>query len=53
MKVKCFIEESGFVDKGEYLCRDWRMFMVKLWNHGLLDARTMDKCNVILEELQP
>ncbi|KAL0682456.1 hypothetical protein Bca4012_049303 [Brassica carinata] len=31
---------------------DWRMFMVKLWNHGLLDARTMDKCNVILEELQ-
>ncbi|CAF2138205.1 polycomb group protein EMBRYONIC FLOWER 2 isoform X1 [Brassica rapa] len=31
---------------------DWRMFMVKLWNHGLLDARTMDKCNVILEKLQ-
>ncbi|KAL1197306.1 Polycomb group protein EMBRYONIC FLOWER 2 [Cardamine amara subsp. amara] len=30
----------------------WRMFMVKLWNHGLLDARTMNNCNTILEQLQ-
>ncbi|CAG7909636.1 unnamed protein product [Brassica rapa] len=29
----------------------WRMFMVKLWNHGLLDARTMHNCNVFLEQL--
>ncbi|CAH2070437.1 unnamed protein product [Thlaspi arvense] len=32
-----------------YWC--WRVFMVKLWNHGLLDARTMNNCNVILEQL--
>lgn len=24
--------------------------MIKLWNHGLLDARTMNACNVILEQ---
>ncbi|XP_047169358.1 polycomb group protein EMBRYONIC FLOWER 2 isoform X1 [Vigna umbellata] len=28
----------------------WRIFMVKLYNHGLLDARTMNDCNVILEQ---
>ncbi|QCE05521.1 polycomb protein SUZ12 [Vigna unguiculata] len=27
----------------------WRIFMVKLYNHGLLDARTMNDCNIILE----
>ncbi|KAJ6703346.1 POLYCOMB GROUP PROTEIN EMBRYONIC FLOWER 2-RELATED [Salix viminalis] len=30
----------------------WRLFMIKLWNHGLLDARTMNKCNMILEQFQ-
>ncbi|GAB4825810.1 Polycomb group protein EMBRYONIC FLOWER 2 [Ancistrocladus abbreviatus] len=30
----------------------WRLFMIKLWNHGLLDARTMNNCNLILEEFQ-
>ncbi|GAV89333.1 VEFS-Box domain-containing protein [Cephalotus follicularis] len=30
----------------------WRLFMIKLWNHGLLDACTMNKCNVILEDYQ-
>ncbi|KAI4369994.1 hypothetical protein MLD38_018382 [Melastoma candidum] len=28
----------------------WRLFLIKLWNHGLLDAATMNSCNVILEE---
>ncbi|XP_057528118.1 polycomb group protein EMBRYONIC FLOWER 2 isoform X2 [Amaranthus tricolor] len=28
----------------------WRLFMIKLWNHGLLDARTMNKCSIILEQ---
>ncbi|XP_048320068.2 polycomb group protein EMF2B isoform X2 [Ziziphus jujuba] len=28
----------------------WRLFMIKLWNHGLLDACTMNNCNIILEE---
>ncbi|XP_042048448.1 polycomb group protein EMBRYONIC FLOWER 2-like isoform X1 [Salvia splendens] len=28
----------------------WRLFMIKLWNHGLLDARTMNSCNIILEQ---
>lgn len=27
----------------------WRLLMIKLWNHGLLDACTMNSCNVILE----
>ncbi|XP_024026871.1 polycomb group protein EMBRYONIC FLOWER 2 [Morus notabilis] len=27
----------------------WRLFMIKLWNHGLLDACTMNSCNIILE----
>ncbi|XP_051119653.1 polycomb group protein EMBRYONIC FLOWER 2 isoform X2 [Andrographis paniculata] len=30
----------------------WRLFMIKLWNHGLLDARTMNNCSVILEQCQ-
>ncbi|KAG4137068.1 hypothetical protein ERO13_D07G048300v2 [Gossypium hirsutum] len=28
----------------------WRLFMTKLWNHGLLDARTMNNCNIILQQ---
>ncbi|KAJ8752953.1 hypothetical protein K2173_008688 [Erythroxylum novogranatense] len=30
----------------------WRLFMIKLWNHGLLDARTMNNCNIILGQFQ-
>ncbi|CAI0450550.1 unnamed protein product, partial [Linum tenue] len=30
----------------------WRLLMVKLWNHGLLDARSMNKCNLVLEGIQ-
>ncbi|XP_059650980.1 polycomb group protein EMBRYONIC FLOWER 2-like isoform X3 [Cornus florida] len=30
----------------------WRLFMIKLWNHGVLDARTMNNCNLILEQCQ-
>ncbi|WOL07276.1 polycomb group protein EMF2B-like [Canna indica] len=30
----------------------WRLFMIKLWNHSLLDARTMNNCNLILEICQ-
>ncbi|OVA05066.1 Polycomb protein [Macleaya cordata] len=30
----------------------WRLLMIKLWNHSLLDAHTMDKCNIILERYQ-
>ncbi|XVF11297.1 hypothetical protein REPUB_Repub08aG0014600 [Reevesia pubescens] len=30
----------------------WRLLMIKLWNHGLLDARTMNNCNIILEQYQ-
>ncbi|XP_012839960.1 PREDICTED: polycomb group protein EMBRYONIC FLOWER 2 isoform X2 [Erythranthe guttata] len=30
----------------------WRLLMIKLWNHGLLDARTMNNCNIILEQFQ-
>ncbi|KAI5433409.1 hypothetical protein KIW84_020621 [Lathyrus oleraceus] len=27
----------------------WTLFMIKLWNHGLLNACTMNKCSSILE----
>ncbi|GMH19732.1 hypothetical protein Nepgr_021573 [Nepenthes gracilis] len=30
----------------------WRLFMIKLWNHGLLDARTINNCNLVLEQFQ-
>ncbi|XP_078447838.1 VEFS-Box of polycomb protein [Wolffia australiana] len=30
----------------------WRLFMIKLWNHSLLDGRTMNSCNVVLEQFQ-
>ncbi|KAL5810718.1 hypothetical protein ACOSQ3_027445 [Xanthoceras sorbifolium] len=30
----------------------WRLFMIKLWNHGLLDARSMNNCNIILQQFQ-
>ncbi|XP_057475999.1 polycomb group protein EMBRYONIC FLOWER 2-like isoform X4 [Actinidia eriantha] len=30
----------------------WKLFMIKLWNHGLLDARSMNNCNIILELCQ-
>ncbi|MCE2055636.1 Polycomb group protein EMBRYONIC FLOWER 2 [Datura stramonium] len=30
----------------------WRLFMLKLWNHGLVDARAINNCNLILEQIQ-
>ncbi|KAF0891626.1 hypothetical protein E2562_010611 [Oryza meyeriana var. granulata] len=32
--------------------RGWRFFMIKLWNHSLLDARTLDTCNTILDGIK-
>jgi hypothetical protein len=32
--------------------RGWRFFMIKLWNHNLLDARSMNTCNIILQGFQ-
>ncbi|XP_027364627.1 polycomb group protein EMBRYONIC FLOWER 2-like [Abrus precatorius] len=31
---------------------NWRLFMIKLWNQGLLDAKTINKCGIILQEYQ-
>ncbi|XP_062183843.1 polycomb group protein EMF2B-like isoform X2 [Phragmites australis] len=31
------------------LLRCWRLLMIKLWNHNLLDARTMNTCSIILD----
>ncbi|KAM0023679.1 putative transcription factor C2H2 family [Helianthus debilis subsp. tardiflorus] len=31
----------------------WTLFMIKLWNHGLLDAKTMDNCRCILNSQNP
>ncbi|KAK6947524.1 Polycomb protein, VEFS-Box, partial [Dillenia turbinata] len=30
----------------------WRLFLIKLWNLGLLDGRAMSNCNIILERCQ-
>ncbi|KAD2805336.1 hypothetical protein E3N88_38713 [Mikania micrantha] len=30
----------------------WKLFMIKIWNHGLLDSRSLNNCNVILEQYQ-
>ncbi|KAI3783830.1 hypothetical protein L1987_42918 [Smallanthus sonchifolius] len=30
----------------------WKLFMIKLWNHGLLDQQAMNNCNLILEHYQ-
>ncbi|XP_022718515.1 polycomb group protein EMBRYONIC FLOWER 2-like isoform X2 [Durio zibethinus] len=30
----------------------WRLFMIKLWNHGLLDACAMNNCSMILQRCQ-
>lgn len=30
----------------------WRLFMIKLWNHGLLDACAMNNCSMILQRYQ-
>ncbi|XP_023634371.1 polycomb group protein VERNALIZATION 2 isoform X1 [Capsella rubella] len=27
----------------------WRLFLIKLWNHGLVDAATINNCSTILE----
>jgi hypothetical protein len=32
--------------------RCWRFVMIKLWNHRLLDARTMNTCNKFLDDLE-
>jgi hypothetical protein len=32
--------------------RSWRFVMIKLWNHSLLDAHTMDTCNKFLDKLE-
>ncbi|XP_024970921.1 polycomb group protein EMBRYONIC FLOWER 2-like isoform X2 [Cynara cardunculus var. scolymus] len=31
----------------------WKLLIVKLWNHGLVDSRTMNKCNQILDHIHP
>ncbi|KAJ0705382.1 putative polycomb protein, VEFS-Box [Helianthus annuus] len=33
--------------------RFWTLFMIKLWNHGLLDAKTMNNCRCILNSQNP
>ncbi|KAI4315212.1 hypothetical protein L6164_028045 [Bauhinia variegata] len=30
----------------------WRLFMIKLWNHGLLDASSMNNCSIILDNFR-
>nr|XP_029145014.1 polycomb group protein EMBRYONIC FLOWER 2 isoform X4 [Arachis hypogaea] len=30
----------------------WRLLSIKLWNHGLLDARTINSCSLILQQYE-
>ncbi|KAK9060986.1 hypothetical protein SSX86_018166 [Deinandra increscens subsp. villosa] len=30
----------------------WSLFMVKLWSHGLLDSKTMNRCQLILDNFR-
>ena len=59
--IFCFIASTIFSFRGSYesdgdcllwIGRRWRLLMIKLWNHGLLDARMMNSCNIILEKFQ-
>ncbi|CAI9273918.1 unnamed protein product [Lactuca saligna] len=34
------------------LCWCWRLFMIKLWNHGLVDPKTINLCNLVLDQHQ-
>lgn len=45
------LHEKDLLDSPK-LCWCWRLFMVKLWNHGLVDPNTMNKCNLILDQNQ-
>jgi hypothetical protein len=43
---------SGYLIHWKISCcinRCWRLLMIKLWKHNLLDARTMDTCNRIID----
>lgn len=43
----CFLLDIFFAKK-----RCWRIFMIKLWNHNLLDARSMNTCNMIIDNFK-
>ena len=47
--VHCYLSDLQFP---RLMDRGWRFFMIKLWNHSLLDARTMNACNTILQGFQ-
>lgn len=38
--------------QGPIICRCWRLLLIKLWNHCLIDGRTMNNCSTILEGYQ-
>ncbi|KAI4311632.1 hypothetical protein MLD38_036513 [Melastoma candidum] len=42
--------QGGRVHKSLACVGCWSLFLIKLWNHGLQDASTMNSCNVIVEE---
>nr|GMD06694.1 polycomb group protein EMBRYONIC FLOWER 2 [Ipomoea batatas] len=50
---KAFTKQHGrdFVQEPARLW-SWRLFMIKLWNQGLLDGKTMGTCNIILDEFR-
>ncbi|CAL5018361.1 unnamed protein product [Urochloa decumbens] len=50
---KAFSQLHGqLLARNPSLLRCWRFFMIKLWNHNLLDARTMNACNIIIDDLK-
>jgi len=50
---KAFSQLHGqLLARNPSLLRCWRFFMIKLWNHNLIDACTMNSCNVIIDEVK-
>ncbi|RLM65622.1 polycomb group protein EMBRYONIC FLOWER 2-like isoform X2 [Panicum miliaceum] len=50
---KAFSQLHGqLLARNPSLLRCWRFFMIKLWNHNLLDGRTMNSCNMIIDDVK-
>ncbi|MED6205898.1 hypothetical protein PIB30_022029 [Stylosanthes scabra] len=47
---QAFVKAHGFELLDLHWC--WRMFCIKFWNQGLLNARTINACSLILEQFQ-
>ncbi|PUZ46174.1 hypothetical protein GQ55_7G029200 [Panicum hallii var. hallii] len=50
---KAFSQLHGqLLARNPSLLQCWRFFMIKLWNHNLLDGRAMNSCNMIIDDVK-